>query len=314
MQRPDIYRMHRKHPSRQARAFITLAALGAALAMALLISTTATAQEERTVIVVDEEVRAVAEQYHGGHLDVQVDGVQCGRWSMGEANRLPGGGSEFELGRDDQPEECRREGGTIRFLDGNFTGLRNNFTLERGATLTLGWLQAGAIRFEPEPTTDGRTLLTLSHDLRESGERRQGGQLSVYADGEYCGPLSFLTPDVEFPDGGIGLELARDDQPAACGRDGAVISLVNGLGHQLSATYRLDVGWQIPVQNFTIPPPHTGGNGEPAPGAPDVGTGFAADSGGGTGTSLAATVGAMVVLLAVLALFVRVLRPGSRTG
>src|SRR5690606_30647017 len=121
MKRLDIYRMQRKHPGSPAPAVTTLPALGGALAVALFLSTAARAQEATTVIVVNGEVRAVAEQYLGGHLDVQVDGVQCGRWSMGEANRLPGGGSEFELGADDQPEECRRAGGTIRFLDGNFT-------------------------------------------------------------------------------------------------------------------------------------------------------------------------------------------------
>lgn len=313
MQRLDVHRMHRKRPC-PARRFTTFVAPGAALAMALLFSSTVTAQEERTVIVVDEEVRAVAEQYHGGHLNVQVDGVQCGRWSMGEANRLPEGGSEFELGLDDQPEECRREGGTIRFLDGNFTGLSNNLTLQRGATLTLGWLQAGAIRIEPEPTPDGRTLLTVDPELRNGVAARTSPYLDVYADRELCGRFNFVEADEVLSGETAAFELARDDQPEACGRDGAVISLVNAHGQHLSAAYRLDVGWQIPIQNFTIPPPHTGGNGEPAPGAPEVGTGFAADSGGGTGTSLAARVGAMVVLLAVLALLVRIRRPGSRTG
>ncbi len=312
MQRLDVHRMHRKRPC-PARRFTTLVALGAALTLALLFSATAKAQEERTVIVVDEEVRAVGEQYHGGHLNVQVDGVRCGRWSMGEANRLPEGGSEFELGLDDQPEECRREGGTIRFLDGNFTGLSNNLTLERGATLTLGWLQAGAIRIEPEPTPDGRTLLTVDPELRNGVAARTSPYLDVYVDRELCGRFNFVEPEEVLPDDSAAFELGPEGQPAACGRSGAVISLVNSLGTPLSATYRLDVGWQIPVQNFTIAPPHTGGEGAPVPGAPDVGTGLAAGS-DESGGRLAARIGAMVVLLAALAMFVRVLRPGNRTG
>jgi hypothetical protein len=286
-------------PIRRWYAAVIVAGL---LCVALLVPAMTSAQEERTVIVVDAEVRVIGEQYHGGYIRVHVDGELCGEFSFTDPEaRTPDGGAEFELARDDQPDECGREGARILLADGNGTVLSNQLTLVRGTTLPLGWFQAGAIRFEPAPTSDGRTLLTLAPEQRDVGERFESARLEVYADGEYCGHLSFIEPDIELSDGGVALELARDDQPEACGRDGAVISLVNALGHRLAAVYRLDVGWQIPVQNFTIPPPHTGG-GEPAPGAPDAGTGLATGPGEPAGR-LPATL-ALAVLAIGLSLIV----------
>jgi hypothetical protein len=254
----------------------------------------ALAQEGRAEVAVNSELREIGERYFGGHLQVYADGQLCGKLSF--ATPAPDGGAEFALGGEGQPAECSRAGATISFFDGNFVGLRNRYTLEPGERIEIDWFQVGAVRegTDDGPTPDGRTLLTVDPEMSQSGIERYGS-LGVFADDERCGALEF-TPGVTV------FELGTEGQPAACGRDGAIISLVMTNGVRLSHVYRLTVGHAIPFQNFTIPPP---GSGEPepvdpAPGAPDTGTGSEASTQGRAGAlSLAIIVGVPVLLLVV---------------
>jgi hypothetical protein len=287
---------------------------GGLLSVSLLVPAILSAQEERTVIVVDAEVRAVGEEYHGGYLQVYADGELCGELSFTDpAARTPGSGAEFELGLDGQPEACGRDGARITFFDGNGVGLGSGteFTLQPGATVAIDWIRVGRVRIEPVPSSDGRTLLTVDPELRTGVAQRNSPYLDVYADRELCGRFNFVEAEEVLPDESAAFELGTGEQPEACGRDGAVISLINALGTSLSAVYRLDIGWQIPVQNFTIPPPHTGDDAPPAPGAPEAGSGLAPGP-GDSGSQVAGMVAALIILVAAVGLALGARRSRTR--
>lgn len=256
------------------------------------------AQEERTVIAVDAELGAIGEKYFGGYLQVYADGQLCGELSFTDpAQRTPDAGAALAVARADQPAACGRSGAAITFFDGRGVALSNRYSLEPGSILVIDWLTVGAREGLAEsPTADGRTLLTVDVQLR--GETVTS--LDVYADGEACGRFSFAESSAV--DGGAAFELARGDQPAACGREGAIITLVGENGVQLAAIYRLRLGYNIPIQNFTIPPPHTGGGGAPTPAAPEVGSGLATESGGSPVSRVAGV--SMVAVLVAIAVYV----------
>jgi hypothetical protein len=283
-----------------SRASCLVAFIGITSAMALAGVTTAKAQESRTVIAVDAEIREIGEKYFGGLVQVYADHELCGEWSFTDpAQRTPGGGSEFELARDDQPAACGRPGATISFFDGYYVGLSNSYPLELGTRIVVDWFLVGPREgLDEGPAADGRTFLTIDPLLRSDAVP----QLDVYAEGDLCGRFSFTDAAQLTPGGGAEFELARDDQARACGREGAIITLVGPNGVRLSAVYRLVLGSRIAIHNFTFPPPHTGGSDAPDPGAPAAGSGLVPGADDSAGR---AAVGAVsVVLLAGAALYV----------
>ena len=282
--------------------------------LALWAITPARAQEPYATVAVSPELREIGADYFGGYIQVYADGKLCGELSFTDmAQRTPDGGAEFELGVADQPPDCSRTGAAISFFDGNFVGLGNRYTLSPGTRIEVAWFQVGAVRagLDSGPSVDGRTYVTIDPGLREGGAERLG-YLDVYADKELCGRFSLTDAAAFTPSGGAEFELGKPGQPAACGRDGAIISLVDSNGTRLSAVYRLTSGQRIAIQNFTIPPPHTGEQGgDAAPGAPSAGTGLAANAPRSTAqTALAIT----SVLLLVGALLYVVTRRHPTTG
>jgi hypothetical protein len=252
-------------------SFVTTAILGAAISVG--------AQEPATTIYVDSALREIGEEYLGGYLQVYADGQLCGELSFNEpSQRTPDGGAEFALGAEEQPAACSRAGATLSLFDGNLVGLSNRYALAPNMRIQLSWFEYGATRsgLDEGPSADGRTYLTLDPELRAGGGSLD--YLDVYADGEACGRFSFREATVSTLGGGAEFELGSAGQPEACGRDGAIITLTYPNGIRLSAVYRLTVGQRIAIQNFTIPPPHTGDAGGVAPGAPEAGVGLAASS------------------------------------
>ncbi len=281
--------------------------------LALWAITPARAQEPYATVGVSPELREIGADYFGGYIQVYADGKLCGELSFTDpAQRTPDGGAEFELGADGQPAACSRSGAEIKFWDGNFVPIANRLVLQPGTHSELSWFDTWPRRedLDDGPSGDGRTYVTLDPELREGGAERLG-YLDVYADKELCGRFSFTDATAFTPGGGAEFELGQAGQPSACSRDGAIISLVRSNGTRLSAVYRLTPGQRIAIQNFTIPPPHTGNQGDAAPGAPAAGTGLAANAPRSTAeTALAIT---SVLLLAGAMLYV-VTRRHPTTG
>ena len=270
-------------------------------AISASVATTAGAQGTPATVAVSSEVREVGEKYFGGYLQVYADGQLCGELSFSDpARRTPDGGAEFELGGAGQPAACTRSGATISFFDGNFVALGNRYTLAPGARIEISWLRIGQPRqgLDEGPSADGRTYLTIDPLLREGGAERLG-YLEVFADDEPCGSFSFTDTEQFTSSGGAEFELSAPGQSGACGRDGAIITLRYPSGIRLSAVYRLTTGQRIAIQNFTIPPPHTGDNGGTAPGAPEAGAGVVPDpSRSAPQTALA--IGTLLLLVGVM--------------
>ena len=283
-----------------------------AAALALVATGLVTGQESTTVVAVGPEVRAIGERYFGGSLQIVADGQFCGELSFTDpAQRTTGGGAQFELGSEGQPEECERQGAELKFWSGNFVALANRYTVEPGARIELAWLYAWPLRdgLDEGPASDGRTYLTVDGELRAA--RGDLDSLDVFADEQFCGNLSLTEAAALTPGGGVEFELGADGQLPACGKEGAVISLRYPRGIRLSAVYRLALGQRIGIHNFSIPPPHTGdGSGEAAPGAPAAGAGLATES---SRASLQSAVGvATFLLLAGVVLYVVSRRSTSR--
>jgi len=141
-----------------------------------------------------------------------------------------------------------------------------------------------------------QTVITVAPYLQARGEEYDPPFLTVYANDELCGRLSFDDPGQISPDGTTALVLGTPEQPAACGIDGAIISIFHGDRIRFVDTYRLTVGERIVIANFTIPPIGSGNDATPQP--PDTGFGFEASGGGpgGLPTSTPVMLGAALVL------------------
>lgn len=94
--------------------------------------------------------------------------------------------------------------------------------------------------------------------------------LTIFADREECGVLSLVDPAARDAAGDAVFELGPAGQPAACSKEGATLSFVDGNGLVLYEKLKLVPGARLELINLAPEPPGTGGT----PVAPAAGTGL----------------------------------------
>lgn len=125
-------------------------------------------------------------------------------------------------------------------------------------------------------------------------------EFTVLADGERCGVLSLVASEARDAEGNARFELGRGERPAACAREGALITFVNSFFHNPPATLHEKFEWfpgePIVLDIFAPEAPATG----PAtPGAPAAGASVVAQPARST-PQTALAIGTLLLLSGVV--------------
>jgi hypothetical protein len=86
------------------------------------------------------------------------------------------------------------------------------------------------------------------------------GTVSVFADGVLCASIPVASGPALDSAGSAHLHVGGAEQPAACSREGATITFVNGNGQTLVEKRTLIIGVSQPLANIGVEPPGTGGS------------------------------------------------------
>jgi hypothetical protein len=82
------------------------------------------------------------------------------------------------------------------------------------------------------------------------------GHLAFYADGQECGTLDLVNPDVITENGGALYELGRDGQHPYCETTMALVTVVDRNGYTLHEKWTLNPGERVVLDNLAPEPPH----------------------------------------------------------
>lgn len=226
------------------------------------------------------------------HLRVFADGQECGTLSLVDPAVIDRDGNPlFELGVAGQHPYCSTTMALVTLVDRHGRTLDEVWTIDPETTAVVDNLA-------PQPPHGPATSVIIPVFLAHyEGTAERFDHIVVLAEGQVCGNLSLVEPKELDQQGNLVFRLGGPAQPAACNREGALISFRDPAGKALLATFTLRQGEIYVLRNFAPPP-----RGDPdPPGPPDVGTGVVSNRSSGQLRTAAIGLIALGLVAAVIA-------------
>ncbi|MDA1062101.1 MAG: hypothetical protein O2895_04230 [Chloroflexi bacterium] len=170
-----------------------------------------------------------------GSVAILVAGTTCG--SVGLSSRSEG---EWELVATGQFEACRRDSATVSLATFGGQPLAQALLFAPGETVRMTDFAPRFPIIAPPRTplldaTRAEIIFTARGGSDRSASELLSGRVVVFAGGELCAELAFVTAPATISIGDAG-------QPATCHRDGAILNLVDGRGALLFVAPFLQLG------------------------------------------------------------------------